>query len=62
LINKNEKSSAAPNNSPYNNIDFLGFKSLSELMGRRKAKFLDLQKLLVDREDFKIMKKIYCKS
>jgi hypothetical protein len=30
---------------------FLGFKSLSDLMSRRKAKFLDLQKLLADREE-----------
>jgi hypothetical protein len=30
--------------------DFLGFKSLSGLMDRRKAKFLDLQKCLFDLE------------
>jgi len=52
IILTNNKRPAAPKNSPlYNNdIDFLGFKSLSCLMGQRKAKFLDLQKLLADRE------------
>jgi hypothetical protein len=53
LTNKKNKQ-VLPNNPPlYNNndnIDFLGFKSLSDLMGRRKAKFLDLQKCLFDLE------------
>jgi hypothetical protein len=52
LTNNNEKP-AAPKNPPLynNNIDSLGFESLIELMGRRKAKFLDLQNLLSDREE-----------
>jgi hypothetical protein len=48
LTNNNKQ--AAPKKPPYNNIDYLEFKSLSELMGWRKAKFLDLQELLVDLE------------
>jgi hypothetical protein len=54
IILTNNKKPAAPKNPPlYNNndIDFLGFKSLTELMSRRKAKFLELQKLLADREE-----------
>ena len=52
IILTNNKKPATANNPPlYNNdIHFLGFKSLSDLMGRRKAKFLGLQNLLVDRE------------
>jgi hypothetical protein len=49
-LTKNKEKPAGPDKPPYNNTDFLGFKSLTELMGRRKAKFLDLQKLLADRE------------
>jgi hypothetical protein len=40
-----------PDKPAHNNTDSLRFKSLTELMGRRKAKFLDLEKLLLaDRE------------
>jgi hypothetical protein len=53
-LTNNNKKPAAPKNPPLyndNDIDFLGFKSLGDLMGRRKAKFLGLQNLLVDREE-----------
>jgi hypothetical protein len=46
LTNDNKKPTAA-NKPPYKNLDFLGFKSLGKLMAIRKAKFLDLQKLLL---------------
>jgi hypothetical protein len=51
ILTNNKKPAASKNPPLYNNdIDFLGFKSLTELMGRRKAKFLGLQTLLADRE------------
>jgi hypothetical protein len=52
IILTNNKKPSGPKNPPLynNNTDFLGFKSLSDLMSQRKAKFLGLQKLLADRE------------
>jgi hypothetical protein len=52
LTNNNKKPAASKNPPLYNDdINFLGFKSLTELLGRRKAKFLDLQNPLADREE-----------
>lgn len=48
MTNDNKKL-AAPDKSLYNNIDFLGFESLTDLMGDEKL-FLDLEKCLVDLE------------
>jgi hypothetical protein len=48
LTNNKKLTTTTAEKCPYSNTDSLGFKSLSELMGRRKAKFLDLQKLLLD--------------
>ncbi|HEY9385823.1 MAG TPA: hypothetical protein VIP70_02195 [Nitrososphaeraceae archaeon] len=50
MTNNDNKPAATTNKRHYNNRDPSVFKPLSELMGRRKAKFLGLQKLLADRQ------------